>query len=159
MHELNGIGNQEAFRTLVRKRNLCAYGTGFFFIEAKSTERKPQIVYGRFDGLINEELSLSLCMMYRVRCCFGQIRTPTKANTYFVCTRFRQHGLPGYLVGALVFCSGQIILPFMVGAYIGFSPGTHVLSFGIIDHNTFNFTIQPQFAKGILVIDFQAIKG
>ena len=47
----------------------------------------------------------------------------------------------------------------MVGAYIGFSPGTSVLSFGVIDHNTFNFTVQSQFAKGILVIDLQPIKG
>ena len=98
-------------------------------------------------------------MMHLVGCCFGKIRTPTKANTYFVCTRFRQHGLPGYFVGTLVFCSGQVMLPFMVGAYIGFSPWTNVLSFGVIDHNTFNFTIQSQFAKGILVIDFQPIEG
>ena len=30
---------------------------------------------------------------------------------------------------------------------------------GVIDHNTFNFTVQSQFAKGILVVDFQSVQG
>ena len=72
MHELYGIGNQVAIRTLVRKRNLCTYGSRFLFAEAKLTERKPQVVYGRFDGLINEKLGFALCMMNRVGSCFGQ---------------------------------------------------------------------------------------
>ena len=84
MHELHGIGNQVAFRTLVGKRNLCAYGSRFFFIEAKSTKRKPQVVNGRFDGLIDDELGFALCMTHRVGGCLRQTLTPAKANPHFV---------------------------------------------------------------------------
>ena len=51
----------------------------------------------------------------------------------------------------------------MVGSPCGLFPWTNALCIGVIDHNAsgfrLKFTVQTQFAKGILVIDFQSVKA